>query len=173
VLSNLDQLRIDPISGAASWCGWRRTDRVGVRILRCSASRMQLYKAETPADKTQAHASAFTETAKGCVLSMRHTLSCIIATTAGMNVVRRVAMRSRPWALAAFSNARCQLGFFYSRDRGVTIVFMLYRGIKFRDAFLAWRATEVRLRGAPRSPRSGMFVLVTLASCAGHRSICG
>ena len=172
VLSNLDQLppSINFWRCELVWLGGMGLIVLAVAILPLlGVGGMQLYKAETPGPMKDAKLTPrITETAKGLWLVYSGiTVACIISYwLAGMTWFDAVCHAFTTMGLGAFSTHDGSYGFFNSPlIEGVAIVFMLIAGMNFATHFLAWREGNPRPYRA--DPEAGMFVLVTLASCAG------
>jgi trk system potassium uptake protein TrkH len=172
VLSNLDQLppSINFWRCELVWLGGMGLIVLAVAILPLlGVGGMQLYKAETPGPMKDAKLTPrITETAKGLWLVYAGiTLTCFISyRLAGMTWFDAVCHAFTTMGLGAFSTHDASYGFFNSPlIEGVAIVFMLIAGMNFATHFLAWRERSPRPYRA--DPEAGLFVLVTLASCAG------
>ena len=171
VLTDLDQLprSINFWRCELVWLGGMGFIVLAVAILPLlGVGGMQLYKAETPGPMKDAKLTPrITETAKGLWLVYAGiTVACMLSFRwAGMSWFDAICHSFSTMGLGGFSTHDESFGFFNSPlIEGVTIVFMLIAGMNFATHFQAFRERGVRPYRA--DPEAGMFVLITLASCA-------
>ena len=171
VLTDLDQLprSINFWRCELVWLGGMGLIVLAVAILPLlGVGGMQLYKTETPGPMKDAKLTPrITETAKGLWLVYAGiTVACMLSFRwAGMSWFDAICHSFSTMGLGGFSTHDESFGFFNSPlIEGVTIVFMLIAGMNFATHFQAFRERGVRPYRA--DPEAGMFVLITLASCA-------
>ena len=171
VLTGLDKLApsLNIWRGLLVWLGGMGLIVLAVAILPLlGIGGRQMFKAETPGPMKDAQLTPrITETAKGLwVVYAAISMLCVIAfRLAGMNWFDAFMHMFSTMGLGGFSSHDDSFGFFNSPQiEAVTIAFMLVAGINFGTHFVALRQRSLKAyRG---DPEAGMFLLITIASCA-------
>jgi len=172
VLSGLDTLppSINIWRGELVWLGGMGVIVLVVAILPLlGIGGRQMYKAETPGPMKDTQLTPrIAETAKGLWLVYAGiSAACILSyRAAGMTWLDAAVHGFSTMGLGGFSTHDASFGYFNSPlIEAVSIVFMLIAGINFATHFMAWRQKD--LGSYRHDPEAGMFIFVTLASCAG------
>ena len=172
VLSNLDSLEpsLNLWRGLLVWLGGMGLIVLAVAVLPLlGIGGRQMFKAETPGPMKDAKLTPrITETAKGLwvVYTLISVLCFFAFHLAGMTWFDALMHMCSTMGLGGFSSHDASFGYWNSPlIEGVAIVFMLIAGINFGTHFLALRQrTFAPYRG---DSEAGLFLLITLASCAG------
>ena len=172
VLTDLDKLApsLNIWRGLLVWLGGMGLIVLAVAILPLlGVGGRQLYKAETPGPMKDSQLTPrITETAKGLweVYAFISVLCFFAFHFAGMTWFDALMHMFSTMGLGGFSSHDASFGFWNSPAiEVVTIAFMLVAGINFGTHFTALRARSPA--AYVRDTEAGMFLLVTLASCAG------
>ncbi|HWI12849.1 MAG TPA: potassium transporter TrkG, partial [Burkholderiales bacterium] len=172
VLSNVDKLppSLNLWRCLLVWLGGMGLIVLAVAVLPLlGVGGRQIMRAETPGPlKDNKLTPRITETAKALwVVYGVISIACLVAyAVAGMTWFDALLHMFSTMGLGGFSSHDASFGYWNSPAiEAVAIVFMMLAGINFGTHFLAFRARSIE--PYQRDPELGLFILVTLASCAG------